>query len=202
VLARGAMAAGLLGAVRLLERERGVAGDRDQEVELVVRRPPARDRLAERDDREDLALGVDAGDEQLVARAPCAGVDLARGRRHVTGADAFGIPVDRAVGHEVGAPPQEALVEHEPDPRRRVGLAEQLLPHRLGPHDRRGLVVVPLRAVDVDHHAGEAHRLGEHARDRREHRWDALVAADQARDLHQALEPADGVQVLRGHTHS
>ena len=70
LLERGAVAAGLGGAVGLLEGEGGVTADGDEEVELHAGRAPAGDRLAERDDREDVAVGVAAGDEQLVARTP------------------------------------------------------------------------------------------------------------------------------------
>ena len=118
---------------------------------------------------------------------------------HPARADVGGLPVQRALRDEVRAAAVEALVEDERDPRRLVRRAQQVVDHLRRADDRRGLVVVPLRPVDVDDHAGEADRLGQHARDDVEHRLDALVAADDARDFHQRLKPADGVEVLRGH---
>ncbi len=200
LLERGAMAARLGGAVGLLEGEGGVTADGDEEVELHAGRAPAGDGLTERDDREDVAVRVAAGDEQLVTRTPAV-VLVAQVRRRPDEARADGgvVPVDRALGDEVRPALVEALVEDEVDPGGRVGRAEQRLAHLVRAEDDGGLVVVKLRAVDVDDDAGEADRVREDARDRVEHRRDALVAADHARDVHQRLETADRVDVLYGH---
>src|SRR5439155_754732 len=98
--------------VGLLERERRVAADRDEEVELGVGRAPAGDRLAERQDREHVAVGVAARDEQLVARAPRAVVLARSGLGHPAGADVGGLPVERARG--IGIWPDRLPVFAEP----------------------------------------------------------------------------------------
>ena len=82
LLERGAVARGLDRLLGALQRARGQRDDRDEQVELVVGRAQAGDRLADRDDAEQVAVGVPARHEQLVAGHP--GVATARPRHSGT----------------------------------------------------------------------------------------------------------------------
>ena len=73
LLERGPVARGLDGLLRALQ---GAGGQRDhghEQVELVVGRAHAGDRLADRHDAEQVPVGVPAGHEQLVAGDPGVG---------------------------------------------------------------------------------------------------------------------------------
>ena len=73
LLERGPVARGLDGLLRALQ---GTGGQRDhghEQVELVVGGAHARHRLADRHDAEQVAVGVPAGHEQLVAGDPGVG---------------------------------------------------------------------------------------------------------------------------------
>jgi hypothetical protein len=74
LLEHGAVARGLVVALGVLERARRVVGHGDDEVHLVLAGAPAGERLGEREDREDEAVGVAAGHEELVAGVPRLGV--------------------------------------------------------------------------------------------------------------------------------
>ncbi|MGZ8634096.1 MAG: hypothetical protein ACXWZZ_09630 [Solirubrobacteraceae bacterium] len=133
LLERDAVARRLDRLLRALQGARGQRHHGDEQVELVVGRPRAGDRLADGDDAEQVAVGVPTGHEQLVAGDP--GV-LARKRRslgHIAGAELGIGPVDHAVRDEVGAAALEAILEGKLPHRPVVRLAEQRLAHRLAP---------------------------------------------------------------------
>ena len=73
LLERGAVARGLDGLLRALQGARGERDHGHEQVELVVGRAHAGDRLADRDDAEQVPVGVPAGHEQLVAGDPGVG---------------------------------------------------------------------------------------------------------------------------------
>ena len=73
VLDGGAMAHALLGALRVLDRHRGVGGDGAEDLELVVAGAPAGERLVDREDAEHGAVGCAQRHEQRILGVPGVG---------------------------------------------------------------------------------------------------------------------------------
>ena len=94
-----------------LDGQRRVVDERDEHVELVVRRAAAADRLVHRDDPEQQASLVAHGDEQRVLGIPGVGMAGAPAFRHVARPER--VPVDCAARHDVGAATLEALGEED-----------------------------------------------------------------------------------------
>jgi hypothetical protein len=178
------------GVLRHTERERGVLGDRDERVDLVVGGAPATVRLVHRDDPDEEALGVAQRHEQRVLRRPGVGVVARRDPRHVA-IDAQPLPVELAARHEVGAAAGEALVEE-----RHPCLARRALPYE-GAHrllradDGRGEHVVERRPVDVHHDGAVPEQLPDRAADVLEDLLEVRLVADEGSALEHLAEASD-----------
>ena len=196
-LEREPVAGGVGRLLRGLHRQGGVLGHRDEDVELVGGRLPARDGLVHREDSEQVPVAVPHRHDQGVLRVPGAGVvgrfEIGHVVRH-----RLVRPVVLAVGDQVGAALLEALVEQRL-PRLEVArLAEQQRARVVVPVHRRHLERVPGRPVEVDDDGPEAERLRDRAGDLVEHRRKVALAPDQPRDVEQAAKPREdrGMAVL------
>ena len=96
-----------------LDGERRMVDERDENLELVVGRPPAADRLVDRDDAEQEATVVTHWNEERVLGIPGVGMARPLSLRQVARPER--VPVDRPGRHDVGAVPREAVgQEHRP----------------------------------------------------------------------------------------
>ena len=196
LLERVAVARGLDGLLRALQGAGGERHHGHEQVELVVGRAHAGDRLADRDDAQQVPVGVPAGHEELVAGSPGVGGLGSRVVGHVARAQSGVRPVDAALRDEVRAAALEALLERQRPHRPLVGLAQQRLAHRLAAVDGADDEVVPRRAVEVEGHALEAQRLGDRAGDLGQHGVEAPVGAHETGDVEQSLHALQGDQLV------
>ena len=196
LLERVAVACGLDGLLRALQGARGERHHGHEQVELVVGRAHAGGRLADRDDAQQVPVGVPAGHEQLVARDPGVGRLGSRLVGHVARAQPGVRPVDAALRDEVRPAALEAPLERQRPHRPLVGLPQQRLAHRLAAVDGADDEVVPRRPVEVEGHALEAERLGDRAGDLGQHGVEAAVGAHETGDVEQALHALQGDQLV------
>ena len=155
------MASRLGGLLRTLNGKRGVVGERNEHVELLVRGAPQADRFVHRQDAEQVSVGVTHRHEERVLGLPRI-VPPARLRvGDVARGVALGGPVVLARLHDVRAAALEALVEQrlpvaEPShPAEQVGLRSLVAVHGRNPE------VVARTAVEVDDDRPVAERLGD-----------------------------------------
>ena len=97
--------------LRRLERKRGVVGERDEHFELFVGGTATADRLVDRQDAEQMAVGVAQWDEERVLGLPGVGTLARFERGNVARAVVDLAPVELAGRHDVRAAPGEAIVE-------------------------------------------------------------------------------------------
>ena len=163
-------------------------GERDEDVELLVRRAPEVDGLVDGQDPEQLPCRMPQRHEQCVLGLPRVGAGPGLHIRDVARGVALGRPVVLARLHDVRPAAPEALVEERlpfGDP---AHLAEQLRARDLVPVDRRDAEVVPRAAVEVDDDRSVAERLGDRAGDRREQVVEVALGAHEPRDLEEGAE--------------
>ena len=191
VLHGRAVPAPQLRGLRLLDRDRRVGDDRAQQLQLDRRRAAAGDRLVDRHDPEQRAVGRAQRDHQRVVGVPGVGVvgDLEHRR---VGADRVLVPVVLAGGDEVRAVAQEALAQQPRPVLHPGGLAHQQLLRLLVAEHDDDLEVVPRRAVEVDHDRAVAQRAGDRAGDRLEHGAQLTAGPDRGGDVEQAAQAVDG----------
>ena len=189
----GAVAVGPRGRLGVLDSERRVVADRAQDLELGVGGPVAADRVVHGDDAEKPARRGAHGDEQRVLGMPVlAGVVLGGreapgGRRHV-GDGALRVPLELALGDEVGAAALEPRVEQRLPALPAARGAEEHAATLVAAVDDRDLEVVPRRPVEVDDDRAESERDRDDAGDRLEQGLEVAAAAHGARDLQQAAQ--------------
>ena len=147
--------------------------ERDENLELVVDRPPTADRLVDRDDAEQEAAVVAHRDEERVLRIPRVRMARPPSLRHVARPER--VPVDRPARHDVGAAPLEPVGEKHRPVLARARIAEQRRPCLLVPIHSRHLEVVPLGAVDVDRDGPVAEGLADGSGDGVEQRGKILT---------------------------
>ena len=174
--------------LRRLHDDRRVLGDRDEDVDLVAARLPARDRLVDGEDAEELAVGGAQRREERVVRMPGVRVVAHRqvGRERLVLA-----PVELAGGDEVGAALQEPLVEQRLPVGRLPNLPEERLARLVAAEHGRDDEVVPLAPIEVDHDRAEGERIGCSAGDRREELRELFTGSHEARYLEEAAQPRE-----------
>ena len=196
LLERESVARGLGGLLRRLHGERGVVGERDEDVELLVGRAEAAHRLVDGEDADEVAVVMAHRHEERVEWMPRVGADARRVIGEIEVAAVLR-PVELAGRHEVRPSLAETVGEqrlpvldpaHEPDEDRlRLGTAVH----------RRALEVVPLRTVEVDRDGLVAERLGDDAGDRTEERREVVGRPNEPRDLEEATQRRDRWQIRR-----
>jgi hypothetical protein len=170
--------------LQLLDRVRGLRRHRAQKVEVLVARPAAGDRLVDREDAEQPALGMCQRDEQAVVGIPRVR-RVAHGSRRREARQLDALPVDLGVVHEIGAAVQEALLEQRRPVVPRARRPEQRA-LRLGvPVHGGDLEVVPRGAVEVDHDRLPAEARRDRRGDRVEQLLELALAANEVRELEQ-----------------
>ncbi len=172
--------------LRRLQRERSVVGESDEHFELLVGRTAPADRFVDRQDAEQVAVGVAERDEEGVLGLPGVGALPRCERRDIARPVVDLRPVEFAGRHDEGATPSEALVEQALPVADAANLPEQLPSRGIAPMHGRDAEVVPRRAVDVDHDALVAERLGDGSRDRGQQLEQVTACTHECRDLEEA----------------
>jgi hypothetical protein len=180
------------------ERQRRVARDRDERVELAVGRAHAGHGLVHRDHAEQLVARVAQRDEQRVARQPGVRVVGRVEVRHVR-LHPERVPVELAVGHEVRAlGASEAVGEQRgPGVVGRDG-PEQRVERLLRADGGGGEHVVEGRAVHVHDHCAVAEHLADRPRHVLQHLLEVGLVADRRHPLEHRAEARDRGEPL-GH---
>ena len=141
--------------------------DGDEHVDLVPAWLAAGDRLVDGEDAEQPSVGAAHRCEERVVRMPRVRVV---GHRQV-GRECHAlvrVPIELAVGDEVRAALQEALVEQRLPVCDLAHLAEQRFACGVAAVHRADDEVVPFAAIEVDHDGAERERVGDGSRDRGE----------------------------------
>ena len=184
--------------LRHTKRERRVARDRHQGVELLVRGAVPGLGLVDRDHTDQKSLGVAQRHEQGVLGRPGVRVLAHLDARDVAvHAEAF--PVEFAARHEVRAAALEALVEQRHPGLARRALAHELRDRVLRPDRGGGEHVVEGRPVHVHDHGAIAEQLGDRAADVLEHVLEVIVVADIRGALEHGAEARDRGELPGAH---
>ena len=173
-----------------LDGKRGVPRDRHERVQLGVGRAAAGLGLVHRDHPEDVRAAVAQRDEQRIAGEPGVRI-LALGQLGHERVDAERVPVEFAVGKEVGAAALEAGREQgRPGV---VGRArpEQLLAGLLRSHGGGGEHVVESRPVDVDHDGAVAEDLPDRHGHVLQHLLEVALVTHRRRALEGDAQPGE-----------
>jgi hypothetical protein len=174
-----------------------MVGDGHEHLELLIGGAQASVGLADRQNAQHVAVGVEHRHEQLVVGVPRVGRCARLPVWHVAPAD-VALPVEGSVRDQVGAAALEALVE-ERLPRAPVERVSQQRPAGIvGAVDRRHLEVVPGGPVEVDDDGVESERCRDRRRDRVEQGGLLGLGSHEPGDLEKAAKAVDCGRVL-GH---
>ena len=167
-----------------LDGEGRMVDERDENLEVVVGRAPAADRLVDRDDAEQEAPVVAHRNEERVLRIPGIGMAGPPSLRQVARPER--VPVDRPGRHDVGAEPLEAVGKEHRPVLAGTRIPEQHRPGLLVPVHGRHLEVVPLGPVDVDRDGAVAEGFADGPRDSVKQRGKILTRPQKTGHLDEA----------------
>jgi len=172
--------------LRGLNRERRMIRERDEHVELFIRRTAPARRFVDRQDSEQVTGRMPHRDEERVLGMPGIGASPRLERRNVARLVVDRGPVEVTGLHDVRATPGKALVEQALPVAEVAHLPEQLRPRGVAAVDGRDAEVVPRRPVEIDYHRLVAERFGDRPRDRRQELVQVAACAHEPRDLEES----------------
>ena len=192
VLQRRGVARGRLVRFRVLDRERDVLRDSDQNIELVDVRPAERRRLVDGHHAEQRTGRRPQRHEQHVLGMPRVGI-VGRRLDRRSERRARCAPVVRARGDHVCAAPEEALVEERPVVGMRAGKAAQRLARLFAAAHGRDAKVIPRGPVERDRHGLVTERVADRRCELVQPLGQAPTRACESSHLDQPPERARGV---------
>ncbi len=173
--------------LRALHRDRGVIGHRHQDLELLAARQPAGLGLVDREDADQVSVGVAQRHEERVLGMPAPGLGDGLAGGHVR-PGRVGLPVDLAVRDQVRAVVQEPVLQERLPDRPLARVAHQPFTGLRAAVHGRDDEVVPRRAVQVHDDGGVAERARDRPGDGREQVVELVLAADETSDLEESSQ--------------